>query len=79
MHKTILDTPFSANSEGGFHTAVVDDIPEDTDVFYVLSRKPSVPEWILTSKYVYLVKPDGAIQYLMTVEAFQKVNRQGQK
>jgi len=24
------------------------------DVFYVLTRKPSVPEWILTSKYVYL-------------------------
>jgi hypothetical protein len=56
----------------GFHTAVMDDIPEDTDVFHVLTRRPAVPEWLLTRKYVYLIRPDGSIEYLMTAEAFTK-------
>lgn len=75
LHKTILEFQVTENTEAGFHTAVLDDIPEDTDVFYVLSRKPSVPEWIATQKYVYIIKPDGTIQYLMTTEAFQKTGK----
>jgi hypothetical protein len=52
---------------------VVDDIPEDTDVFYVLARKPAVPEWIGTRNYVYRVEIDGTIKYIMTMEAFRKL------
>jgi hypothetical protein len=59
----------------GYHTAILDDIPEDTDVFHVLARQPSVPELIVTNKYVYQVKPDGLIIYVMTREAFQKVGK----
>lgn len=59
--------------ETGFHTAVLDDIPEDTDVFHVLSRQPSVPEWVATKQYVFRIEPDGTINYLMTTEAFKKV------
>ena len=50
-------------------------IVEDTDVFFVLSRKPSVPEFIMTEKFFYKVEPDGTIQYLMTREAYLKTTR----
>ena len=48
--------------------AVLDDVPEDTDVFHVLSRKPSVPQLIATRKYVYQVAVDGSINYLGEAE-----------
>lgn len=76
MHKAIIELDAPANPQNvaaGFHTAVMDDIPEDTDVFYVLSRKPSAPEWIGTRKYVYNVEVDGTIKYVMTTEAFRKM------
>lgn len=73
LHKTILEFQVAENAAAGYHTAILDDIPEDTDVFYVLSRKPSMPEYIATSKYVYRIEQDGTINYLMTREAFQKM------
>jgi hypothetical protein len=76
LHKSIIEftaSPGAQNIEGGFHTAVLDDIPEDTDVFHVLARKPSVPEWIATQQYVYRIEADGTINYVMTREAFLKM------
>jgi hypothetical protein len=73
LHKAILEIETSETTEGGFHVAVLDDIPEDTDVFHVLSRKPTFPEWIATSKYVYRIEIDGTINYIMTREAFMKI------
>ena len=76
LHNSILEMGAPGNTKelaGGFHTAVVDDIPEDTDVFYVLTRKPAAPEWIGTRKYIYRVEVDGTIKYIMTMEAFQKM------
>ena len=52
----------------GIHTHVLDDTPEDTDVFHVLTRKPSVPEMIVTGKFVFVVEADGGIKYLGTAE-----------
>lgn len=43
------------------------------DVFHVLSRKPSVPEWVVTQQYVYRIEPDRTINYVMTREAFLKM------
>lgn len=76
MHNSILEVGVPENPKetvAGFHTAVVDDIPEDTDVFYVLARRPAAPEWIGTRKYVYMVEVDGTIKYIMTMEAFRKI------
>lgn len=76
LHKSIIEfatPPEVQKVEAGYHTAVLDDIPEDTDVFHVLVRKPSVPEWIATQQYVYRVEPDGTINYVMTREAFTKL------
>jgi hypothetical protein len=69
MHKTILT--FDTNQkpkegqklEFGVHTHVLSSCPEDSDVFYVLSRKPSMPEIVVTGEHeMYLVLTDGVIE-----------------
>ena len=75
MHKAIIEFSGASNAEAGYHTAVLDEIPEDTDVFHVLARRPSLPEWIATKSFVYQIQIDGSIKYLMTMEAFRKLNR----
>ena len=77
MHKAILEFATDNNAAAGFHTAVLDQIPEDTDVFHVLARKPSVPQWIGTRLFVYRVEPDGTIRYVSTMEAFRKKGQPG--
>lgn len=75
LHKAIIELEPSAKGNtpvAGFHTAVLDDVPEDTDVFHVLSREPSAPEYVMTEKFVYLIQVDGTIKYLMTAEEFTK-------
>lgn len=47
----------------GMHTAVLDDIPEDTDVFHVLAREPEVPEYIITEAFIYKVETNGQIRF----------------
>jgi hypothetical protein len=65
MHKSIIENPApvkGAKTVAGVHTHVLSDVPEDSDVFHVLTRKPSVPEYIMTSKKGgYLVREDGTI------------------
>ena len=78
MHRSVIEFEIGPTTEGSFHTAIVDNVPEDTDVFFVLSRKPSVPEFIMTEKFFYKVEPDGTIQYLMSREAYMKMTRDRQ-
>jgi hypothetical protein len=76
LHISIIEfsaPPASQGLQGSFHTAVLDDIPEDTDVFHVLSRHPSIPELIATKQYVFQIETDGTINYIMTWEAFKKI------
>jgi len=75
LHKSIIEFSPSRdqNVEAGFHIAVLDDIPEDTDVFHVLTRRPGVPEYVGTKQYVFRIETDGTINYLMTMEAFRKM------
>jgi hypothetical protein len=47
----------------GYHNHILDDVPEDTDVFYAMTRKPSAPEMIITWEYTYMVNSDGTIKY----------------
>jgi hypothetical protein len=75
LHKSVIEftSPVNPQQTGaGFHTAVLDDIPEDTDVYHVLSRKPSVPEWVATNQYVFQIDPDGSIKYVTTRDQFLK-------
>jgi hypothetical protein len=67
MHKTILDIDYGPSgkikkTEAGFHTHVLSNVPEDSDVFHVLTRKPSVPEYVGTmDKKIWVVQTDGTI------------------
>lgn len=66
LHKTIIENreqlPKGAAVQMGWHTHVLSDVPEDTDVFYVLTRKPAIPEMIgTTDKKLYEINTDGAI------------------
>lgn len=67
MHKTILefdmkDTSKVKKIESGLHTHVLSISPEDSDVFYVLTRKPSIPEYVGTpDRKTYVIQPDGTI------------------
>ncbi len=75
LHISIIEFSPTTNEnvQAGFHTAVLDDIPEDTDVFHVLSRRPPVPEYVGTKQFVFRIETDGTINYLMTMEAFKKM------
>lgn len=76
LHKAIIVFPTEMRDEtdsimSGVHSAVLDEAPEDTDVFHVLARSPSVPEWIITVRWVYAIKPNGSAHYMMTTEQFK--------
>jgi hypothetical protein len=68
LHKAILEIPPSSIPKGttpaaGIHTHVLSDVPEDTDVFHVLTREPAQPEFIGTrNKKMYEISTDGTIR-----------------
>jgi hypothetical protein len=75
LHKTIVD--FVPPTDGkpldsGYHTAVMDNIPEDTDVLHVLVRKPSIPEYITTKLFFYIIDANGQVNYVSTMDEFLK-------
>lgn len=65
LHKTILDAEPKAGSNevAGYHFHILSDLPEDTDVLYVMNRKPSMPEYIVAGqdKKTFLINTDGSI------------------
>ncbi|MGO8760011.1 MAG: hypothetical protein ACLQG3_17985 [Terracidiphilus sp.] len=64
LHKTILDMRFdpAKHMVAGYHVHVLSDVPEDTDVFYVLNRLPLIPEYIGAGKHIFVVNTDGSIK-----------------
>lgn len=68
LHKAIIENeppkPEGQQQVAGIHTHVLAAIPEDTDVFYVLSRKPAIPEIIVTEPFAFVIEPSGAAKYL---------------
>ncbi|MCP4155385.1 MAG: hypothetical protein GY757_47105 [bacterium] len=67
LHQDILEVPRPPEGqtlpEFGMHVAVLANIPEDTDVFHVLTRQPSIPQIVRTDKFVFEIKTDGTIVY----------------
>lgn len=63
LHKAILDAEPKpgSNEVAGYHFHILTDLPEDTDVLYVLNRKPSMPEYIGAGKQYFLINTDGSI------------------
>jgi hypothetical protein len=67
LHVSIIENrgnlPKGTTVAAGMHTHVLSDVPEDTDVFYVLTRKPPIPELIGTrNRKLYEISIDGAIR-----------------
>jgi len=66
MHKGLIvnrgGVPPGATVVAGNHSHVLSDVPEDSDVFYVLTRKPPMSEFVGTQTAIYEVKADGAIR-----------------
>lgn len=66
MHNTILEyrTPTDGSKPAaGYHSGVLDNRPEDSDVFYVLTRQPAMPELVVTRTLVYTIATDGSITF----------------
>jgi hypothetical protein len=67
LHRSVIENEPPKDEDqkpaAGIHTHVLDEIPEDTDVFHVLTRKPAMPELISTEHFVFVVEPDGSIKY----------------
>jgi hypothetical protein len=67
MHKTILEFDMRNATEktkdaGSWHTHILSNEPEDSDVFSVLARKPSIPEYVGTlDGKIYVILLDGTI------------------
>ena len=65
MHNSVIEFAHperqGAKVVAGSHTAVLDDRPEDTDVFHVLSRQPRLPEYVVSKSYFFRIDLDGRI------------------
>jgi len=64
MHKTIIEsvpTRTDMTVKVGYHTHVLSDLPEDTDVLLVLTRRPRVPEIVVAGTYMFTIDVSGRI------------------
>jgi len=64
MHKTVIEnTPAKGKKVvSGFHTHVLSDEPEDSDVLHVLEQDPPIPEMIATPHFLFEISEDGSIR-----------------
>ena len=49
----------------GVHNTLVGDVPEDSDVFHVLTRRPRVFEYVFTPRFLYMINEDGSIRLVL--------------
>ncbi|HEY9085243.1 MAG TPA: hypothetical protein VIN40_04805 [Candidatus Tyrphobacter sp.] len=71
MHNAIIEQPTTATGvpadaqvTAGFHTDVVEDVPQDSDVFHVLIRRPRMPDYVSAQGHMYKIDTDGSIEDL---------------
>ncbi len=64
MHKTIIESGPERKEikvAVGYHTHVLSDLPEDTDVMLVLTRQPQMPEIVVAGAYMFTIDTNGKI------------------
>jgi|SRR5215469_4834737 len=64
MHKTIIEsvpTRPEMTVRVGYHSHVLSDLPEDTDVLLVLTRQPRIPEIVIAGAYMFTIDVHGKI------------------
>jgi hypothetical protein len=67
MHETVQEAPMPPDGSRpffGFHTHILSDVPEDSDIFYAITRKAQNGEWVATKKYIYEISSDFSLRYL---------------
>jgi len=64
LHQATLTYQVKKNARFSYHSAVIGDKPEDTDVLHVLTRKPALPELVSTANYLYRIETDGQIKFV---------------
>jgi hypothetical protein len=65
LHKAIMDMEYNPDKlpAAGVHMHLQSDVPEDTDVLYVLTRQPSIPEYIMINpEKMFIVSTNGSIE-----------------
>ena len=77
MHKTVLEERILKTTEYGFHTHILSDIPEDSDVFYSMTRKAVHGEIIATKRFFYAISPDNILSCLGATEDIVKLLEAG--
>jgi DUF1365 family protein len=55
------DAQYAASS----HNTAVDNMPEDTDVAHILTRRPRVLGYVFTPEYLYMINEDGSLRMVM--------------
>lgn len=63
MHRSLLNSAVPEDAALGLHTVVTEDMPQDSDVFLVLTRTPRRPEVVVTEHHVYHIAVDGSITW----------------
>jgi hypothetical protein len=58
----------AARLTAGRHRTALHDLPEDSDVYHVLTRRPQVPEVVTTRHYQYVIGVDGSIKLVQGKE-----------
>jgi hypothetical protein len=64
LHKSVIELSSSDKGKkpvAGVHTHVLSDLPEDTDVFHVLTQNPRQPEMVGTAHFLFKILVDGTI------------------
>lgn len=64
MHKSIIESDTARKDitvKVGYHSHVLSEVPEDTDVFLVLTRQPRVPELVVAGPYMFTIDVNGKI------------------
>ena len=64
MHKTVLEEKVHNPTDFGFHTHFLSDTPEDSDIFYAMTRKAVNGEIIATKRFFYAISPASSLSYL---------------
>ena len=68
LHNTIIqfasETEDGDKTVAGFHSHVLECIPEDTDVSGVLGRRPPAPEYVLCDPFSYAIDVEGTVRFI---------------
>lgn len=63
MHHALLNMALPDNALAGTNTVLVDDVPQESDVFLALTRTPHRPQLVATAHYDYDIAVDGGITW----------------